>query len=101
MSPSSDPVKPTVTGFLDSWIPGFVWASMETLYALVPVFIPVSGHYAIVPLHRKCREHLSNLPSHRCNATHQGIPISQLCYEEKVHGMKIYEKSPHTATRFE
>ncbi len=31
---------------------------------------------------RKCREHLSNLPSHRDNATHQGISISQPCYED-------------------
>ncbi len=31
---------------------------------------------------RKCREHLSNLPSHRDNVTHQGISISQPCYED-------------------
>ncbi len=34
-------------------------------------------------LQRKCREHLSNLPSHHDNVTHQGISISQPCYEEK------------------
>ena len=32
---------------------------------------------------RKYREHLSNLPSHHDNVTHQGISISQPCYEEK------------------
>ncbi len=32
---------------------------------------------------RKCREHLSNLPSHCDNVTHQGISISQPCYEDK------------------
>ncbi len=32
---------------------------------------------------RKCREHLSNQPSHRDNATHQGISISQPCYEDE------------------
>ena len=32
---------------------------------------------------RKCREHLSNLPSQCDNATHQGISISQPCYEEE------------------
>ena len=32
---------------------------------------------------RKCTKHLSNLPSHHDNATHQGISISQPCYEEK------------------
>ncbi len=32
---------------------------------------------------RKCREHLSNQPSHRDNVTHQGIPISQPCYEDE------------------
>ena len=32
---------------------------------------------------RKCREHLSDLPSRHDNATHQGIHISQPCYEEK------------------
>ncbi len=30
----------------------------------------------------KCREHLSNQPSHRDNVTHQGISISQPCYED-------------------
>ncbi len=28
-------------------------------------------------------EHLSNLPPHCDNATHQGISISQPCYEEE------------------
>ncbi len=32
---------------------------------------------------RKCREHLSNLPPHRDSVTHQGIFISQPCYEDK------------------
>ncbi len=32
---------------------------------------------------RKCREHLSNQPSHRDNVTHQGIFISQPCYEDE------------------
>ena len=31
----------------------------------------------------KCREHLSNLASHHDNVTHQGISISQPCYEEE------------------
>ncbi len=39
---------------------------------------------------RKCREHLSNLPSHHDNATHQGISISQPCYEEKCMEWKSY-----------
>ncbi len=32
---------------------------------------------------RKCREHLSNQPPHRDNVTHQGISISQPCYEDE------------------
>ncbi len=32
---------------------------------------------------RKCREHLSNQPSQRDNVTHQGISISQPCYEDE------------------
>ncbi len=42
-----------------------------------------SGHEKQRSSQRKCIEHLGNLPSHHDNEAHQGIFISQLCYEDK------------------
>ncbi len=41
------------------------------------------GHDKQTSSQRKCREHLRNLPSHHDNVTHQGISISQPCYEDE------------------
>ncbi len=56
------------------------------------------GHFGLIKTHQSCmvihekqrfsqrkgREHLSNLPSHHENGTHQGISISQPCYEDTL-----------------
>ncbi len=43
---------------------------------------------------RKCRDHRSNQPSHRDNATHQGISISQPCYEDKCMECHFFTQCP-------
>ncbi len=51
--------------------------------------LPTTWHEKHRSSQGKCREHLSNLPAHHDNATHQGISISQPCYEDKcMQGME-------------
>ncbi len=57
--------------------------SIAALYHVKPILHVRTWHEKQRSSQRKYREPLSNLPSHQDNATHQGISISQPCYEDK------------------